>query len=164
MTHNLRLQNSPSSGNLEGQTQLCYAWEIERFIFRGESVITLKQCRSMVKEVWKSLKLKTKCPIVVDGRGSNNARAIDYAIPEIHLPKWSRNNIIVLHELAHHICDLIDPQDSAEHGGIFMHIEITLFSRFAGYKYRELAQSATAYGLSVKNVKLAVKLKSYMSA
>jgi hypothetical protein len=163
MPYNLRLQHSPSSGNLEGQTQLCYDWETQRFTFRDESIITLKQCRSLVKEVWKALKLKTKCPIIVDGRGSIYARATGNIVPEIHLPRWSRNNIIVLHELAHHICDMIDPVDSAQHGGIFMHVELTLLSRFAGYKYRELAQSAINYGLAVKNVKLAVKLKTYMT-
>jgi hypothetical protein len=155
---NLRAANSPSAGDFAGQTQLCYSWESSRFTFRDEAIITLKQCRELVKECWKALNMKGTAPKVVDGRGSNYARNFH---TEIHLPKWSRNNIIVLHELAHTLCNMIDEKDSEEHGGIFMHIMLTLLTRFAGYKYGELSSSAQAYGLKVKRIKLATKLKNY---
>lgn len=155
---NLRAANSYSAGSYAGQTQLCYDWEISRFTFRDEAIITLKQCRELIKDVWKELNMKGRAPKVVDGRGSNYARNFH---TEIHLPKWSRNNIIVLHELAHTLTNMVDPQDSGEHGGIFVHIMITLLTRFAGYKYGELSASAQAFGLKVTKIKLATKLKSF---
>lgn len=157
---NLRAANSYSVGCYSGQTQLCYDWEISRFTFRDEPIITLKQCKELIKDVWKALNMYGRPPKVVDGRGSNYARNFH---TEIHLPKWSRNNIIVLHELAHTLTNMIDPQDSGDHGGIFVHVMITLLSRFAGYKYGELSESAQAYGLTVTKIKLASRLKNYMN-
>lgn len=156
---NVRAENSLSAGEFAGQTQLCYAWELATFTFRNESIITLKQCQQLVNDVWRTLKLKGHAPKVVDGRGSEAARNWQRVI---HLPKWSRNNIIVLHELAHSLTNLIDPQNSFEHGGIFVHIMLTLLSRFAGYKYQVLAESAQAFGLTVTKIKLATRLKSHM--
>jgi hypothetical protein len=155
---NLRAANSNSAGAFAGQTQLCYDWEISRFTFRDESIITLKQCKELIKDVWKEFNMYGHSPKVIDGRGSSFARNWH---TEIHLPKWSRNNIIVLHELAHTFANMIDPQDSTEHGGIFVHIMITLLTRFAGYKYNELSASAQAFGLKVTKIKLATRLKSF---
>jgi carbohydrate-binding DOMON domain-containing protein len=97
-------------------------------------------------------------PRIVDGRGSEAARNWHRVI---HLPRWSRNNIIVLHELAHTLTNFIDSNDSYEHGGIFVHVMITLLTRFAGYKYQVLADSAKAYGLQVTRIQLATRLKGF---
>jgi hypothetical protein len=156
---NPRAENSLSAGDFAGQTQLCYAWEISRFTFRDEAIITLKQCQELVKDVWKGLNMRGHAPKVVNGQGSYYARNLH---TEIHLPKWSRNNIIVLHELAHTLTNMIDETDSGDHGGIFVHVMITLLTRFADYKYGELSASAQAFGLKVTKIKLATKLKSFI--
>jgi hypothetical protein len=158
---NPRAENSLSAGLFAGQTQLCYGWELSRFTCRNETILSLKQCQQLIKEVWKELNMKGPAPKVIDGRGSIYARS---DCKEIHLPKWSRNNIIVLHELAHTLTNFIDETDSGEHGGIFVHVMITLLTRFAGYKYGELSKSAQAFGLTVTNIKLATKLKNFTNA
>jgi hypothetical protein len=142
------------------QAELLYEWESEFFPHRDSRIITLKQCRELVKDVWVALNLVGEPPVIEDGRGSICARNFT---SEIHLPKWARNNIIVLHELAHTLTEFIDPQDNASHGGIFVHVMLTLLTRFSDYKYSEMAESAARAGVKVTKVKLNTRLKAYMN-
>jgi hypothetical protein len=61
-----------------------------------------------------------KCPVIKDCRGCRAARGGKYLIV---LPRWSRNRVIVAHELAHCITQrLFNWQETPAHGNEFVGI------------------------------------------
>jgi len=132
-----------------GQSEKVYDWEDEIFDNKTDELLTLEGCQRFVDDVWADLKLekKKKTPQVLDGRGSAMART-DGTL-HIHLPKWSRNHIVVTHEIAHCITDLKDEQDSMGHGGLYMHVYLRMLEKYLGYNAKKLALSARSVGIMV---------------
>ena len=102
--------------------------------------------------------MKENAPAVYDGRGSMCARYYNNAI---HLPRWSRNRLIVIHELAHAVTGLLNDVRSSHHDGLYLQVYFTLLDLEGDYKYDWLKHSALKYGLKVSRVDLVKKLKKY---
>lgn len=147
------------TGFVSNQTQRVYDWEDAVFTECYVSYLSLDDCRTVVSEVWKYLGLTIPEPKISDGRGAKYARA--WGSLEIHLPRWSRNFSVVLHEVSHCITDLIDSDDSYDHSGVYVYVYLKLISKIMGHKYSELEKSAQDYGIRVKPVKLGYRLKAF---
>ena len=86
-----------------------YAAEALSGIKQNHGTLTLKQCqaftnrviaRKYVKDNYRDL----KTVIVLDGRGRRKACADRIGFQAvIKLPKWARNEYVILHEVAHHL-------------------------------------------------------------
>jgi hypothetical protein len=140
------------------QSEKVYAWEIKTFPQRDTCVLSLDECRELVAAIWGELNLKDAVPPVSDGRGSPYARVFNEII---HLPRWSRNRIIVVHEVAHCITDLIDNDRSVAHDGLYMQFYLTLLARLGDYKYEWLLKSAKDYGLKVSRANMLNRIKKF---
>lgn len=79
----------------------------------------------------------------------------------ISLPRWARNPVIVIHELAHCVTDLFDESDSMEHGRKFLKVYLTLLSSNTQYKYPALREDALRQGLKVSPIDIMRKLKGF---
>ena len=159
------IDSKPIDGSLEksarypGQSTIVYAWEYFEFADeRNIGTLTLSECRSFVQFIWADMFFRDPAPIVCDGRGHGDARLYD---GKIHLPKWSRNKIIILHELAHYITDLFDEPDSRNHAGKFMKVYLLLMAKYRGNKYTELVRSARNFGLVVSRANIRKRLRPF---
>ncbi len=83
-----------------------------------------------VRRVWRSKRLRAawpKCggdpPVVRDGRGHRNATGSAYRVT---LPVWSRNRLVVLHELAHAVTHRQYGWATAGHGHEFCAVFLKL--------------------------------------
>ena len=142
-----------------GQAPLLYVWEINTFPTRGDQLLSLDECRTLISRIWADqLNLSSPVPAVCDGRGSANARTRSSCI---YLPRWARNPVIVIHELAHCVTDLFDEPDSIEHGRKFLKVYLTLLSSNTQYKYPALRSDALASGLKVSPIDIMRKLKGF---
>ena len=143
------------------QTERVYAWEIQTFPQRDIGVLSLDECKALVAKIWKqTLNLKDDVPSVSDGRGSSCARVYQDII---HLPRWSRNRLIVIHEVAHCITSLIDHDRSVEHDGLYMRIYLALLAMEGDYKYSWLLKSAKNYGLKVSRSDFLKRIKKFQN-
>ena len=80
--------------------------------------------------------------VVQDGRGRRRAMAVAYRMGgEIHMPRWARYRLIILHELAH----ILQSQRPA-HGRQFCQVYIDIVRRFAGKKESEALKQAFKNG------------------
>ncbi len=68
-------------------------------------------------------------PRVKDGRGNRSAKGGTY---HISIPRWARNDVIVLHELAHTITRRAYPINCAGHGWQFCATYLKLLLYFIG--------------------------------
>lgn len=151
--------NEPLETPSTDQSLNVYAWEESRFEHRDQGSFTLSQCRNILASIWEDFDLMPALQQVTDGRGSLDARVTE---DKIHLPRWSRNPVILMHEMAHCITDLIDVDSSYDHSGTYMHVYLTLLSAYCSYKYDELFQSAKDFGLKVEPLDLGDSLKIHM--
>lgn len=141
------------------QSEQVYAWEIATFPQRDICVLTLEECRALIAKIWtQTLNMQADIPPVSDGRGSPYARVYNEIV---HLPRWSRNRIIVIHEVAHCIAGMIDDERSAAHDGLYMQIYLTLLSLEGDYKYDWLLKSAKDYGLKVSRANFFNRIKRF---
>lgn len=130
------------------QRSKVYSWE--RAVFgRPTEKLTLAQCAELAQKL---------CPFKVtvkDGRGQRKALAY-HASRTISLPKWSRNEWVVIHECAH----LLTGQEYASHGAQYMKVYIELLEKYgptSGLPYgpgvdgveQGLTECARRYGLKV---------------
>ena len=95
---------------------------------------TVKECQDYVNLVtrtswWKKWHQYNTPIEVQDGRGRRSACASHGC--EISLPLWSRQKVVIFHELAHTIIQSI-PEDYAAHGPEFAAVFINLVYRFLG--------------------------------
>jgi len=96
-------------------------------------------------------------PLVKDGRGTTTAKGYSEVI---NLPRWARNTITVLHEVAHSVHTRYRQGDEASHGREFMRIFIELLAHFKVGTRSELARSARAAGIKVAPVAAIPKRES----
>jgi len=144
------------------QTERVYAWEIQTFPQRDIGVLSLDECKALIHKIWKgTLNLKADVPPVSDGRGSSCARVYQDII---HLPRWSRNRLIVIHEVAHCVTSMINHERSVEHDGLYMQIYLTLLSMEGDYKYDWLLKSAKAYGLKVSRTQVLKRIRKFQNS
>jgi hypothetical protein len=143
------------------QSEYVYAWEIETFPERGNCALTLDQCRELIAKIWKgTLNLSGDVPPVADGRGSIYARVYKDVI---HLPRWSRNRLIVIHELAHCVTSMMNHDRSVAHDGLYMQVYLTILSMEGDYKYSWLLKSARKYGLRVSRSDISKRIKKFQN-
>lgn len=135
------------TGESLDQSSKLYAFEEEFFPTRGMNLLELHEIVTYVGNVWNRLNLKGTPPTVYDGRGSPNARA---CADTIHIPKWGRNHVIVVHELAHCLCERLG-MDHHEHGPEFVHVYFSLIERLNVHHlpYCDIVTAASAHGVLV---------------
>lgn len=120
------------------QRSKVYAWENSEFE-KAQEKLTLTQCRDLASQLY-GARVKVK-----DGRGRRKACAFHRRYPTIALPRWSRIEWVVAHEVAHllHRTD-----DVPGHGAIWMRSYILLLEQL-GHDAERVTRSAIDYGLKV---------------
>ena len=126
------------------QRSKVYDWEQKTFGVRDEKS-TLKQCEEMARHIqtaygkkWRRLEIKC---------GAGFRRAVAYP-NAIYLPKWARNEIVVLHEMAHWIL-VNDGVGCDHHGPKFMRLFIELIAWAIGLPKSEILSSARAKRIKI---------------
>lgn len=102
--------------------------------------LSLKECERIARRVQAAYGLSQRRLRVCDGRGFRHA----VAYPDsIYLPKWARNRIVLLHELAHWMLKQIGICDS--HGPLFVRTFLELLDWFGIMPMNELRSTAVAH-------------------
>jgi hypothetical protein len=141
------------------QSESVYAWEIQTFPQRDIGSLSLAECHALVTKIWKqTLNLKADVPPISDGRGSSYARVYNETI---HLPRWSRNRLIVIHELAHCVTSMMDHERSVAHDGLYMQVYLTILALEGDHKYDWLLKSAKDYGLKVSRADFHKRIRKF---
>lgn len=136
----------------DSQRQRLYDWEHERIRAHDRRARSLAECQELVDRVRSDAGLRR--PIHVgDGRGSKRARWI-LADRRIELPLWARRRYVVLHEMAHAICDERHAQTEtretiAAHGAEYLRIYVDLLVAHLGFERRSLEDSVATAGLRI---------------
>lgn len=109
----------------DSQRQALYNWEraiIDRWpeCNRG---LSLAECRQLIEQVWEDYRPGQQPPEVQDGRGCTSARGGRWRLV---LPRWSRTQIVVLHEIGHSLAS-----ESPWHGPIFARLFLELMGHYA---------------------------------
>ena len=129
------------------QRSRVYAWERAAC---GDALwsgtMTVQECEEMVRRVWQTERgryglARRPPPQVVAGRGARGS------VRRIALGHWARNPWVVLHELAHGLCDRVEPRGA--HGPRFVGILIGLLCRHLSRDRDELLPLAYECGLHV---------------
>ena len=126
----------------------------------SNNAMTLKECQQFVDKVLARKYVQANYPwhlpiVVHDGRGRRNACATfrhwNYAIL---LPKWARNEFVILHEIAHHI------SRGDGHGPQFATCLLDLVRNVMGKEEAELLQAGFAlHGVKVQGKNGPVKAR-----
>jgi putative metallohydrolase (TIGR04338 family) len=132
----------------DNQRSLCYAWE--KAVTGGKHFTaqwaTMDEVAAYMKPIWKSERgrygrANVPMPTLHHGHWDQR-RALAYGNHTISLPRWSRNEWVVLHEMAHRLT----PSDEA-HGPRFIGVLMGLAARHAGYDVEVLKSKADEMGL-----------------
>lgn len=97
---------------------------------------TIGECEEYIKTVLRSRWFKNRYPhkeklVLGDGRGMRRATAgswLETNTVDISLPRWSRMEAVILHELSHNV----SPMFKAAHGPEFASNFLSLVLRFMG--------------------------------
>jgi len=117
----------------DNQRQKVYRAERESLHNKGEKFKDLKEVNTYINHIlsshyWK--KLNGSWHIEVrDGRGRKAACAFDRET--IALPKWARQDVVIIHELAHTVVNF-NSRKVASHGREFAKTFLGLVKRFMG--------------------------------
>jgi putative metallohydrolase (TIGR04338 family) len=136
----------------DAQRQRLYDWEHVFIRPRDTTARSLDECQRWVDRLRADAGLRR--PIVVgDGRGSKRARWIP-ADRRIELPLWARRKYVVLHEMAHAICDERNGQTEsretiAAHGAEFLRIYVDLLAEYLGLDRGFLEESVSEVKLRI---------------
>ena len=124
------------------QDQVVYLWEDKTLHcwYRSRPDLTLNQCRDLVEII--CAKFDIFSPKVKDGRGCRQATATRYCI---QMPRYSRCEIVVLHECAHVI--QYEIRDDSNHEEEFMGIYICLLEMFMKCSRAELERCMKQYNV-----------------
>lgn len=112
-------------------------------LFRFES---LEECESFMRPIWRAERgrvglAKHPCPTLSRNLWGQHRATANYAGTEIKLPKWARNDWVILHEMAH----CLTPGD--RHGPRFVGVLIGLLARHAGVDAYESMARADEMGV-----------------
>lgn len=119
----------------DSQRSKVYAAENKAFPHMHDERMTLAGCKSFVSIVvncqfWKESKGR-KIVKIKDGRGTR--RAMYYPkTNKINLPKWARNEWVIIHELAHFLCWQKHEDTVPSHGVKFCGIYLKLVEQVLG--------------------------------
>lgn len=118
---------------------------------------TIKEVEQWLSKILKSEDFSTyKCYItgfkIKDGRRSRHARGWSYNnIAGMILPRWARNKMTILHELAHGICwSMYGVRKVAGHGPEWAQIFLDLVSKFDQEHYVKLKEEYSKLKITVK--------------
>lgn len=112
----------------DSQRSAVYAWERALPSWPG-TPLALLECQELVSLVWHE-HMGPRPPRVTDGRARRTACYV-YDDHEIRLPRWSRSEMVVLHEAAHAILWAALPE-AAAHGPEYARLYLDLLARYAG--------------------------------
>lgn len=147
-TYDIPVAHRMGAGPRDRQRQRMYDWERDLWKAVSPEPEALDQLRGFLLWVW-SLEARryyrsaVPPPAIGDGRSRRSAAAI-YSRHEIALPRWARNRIVLLHEIAHFFDQRNEP-----HGPEFVGILIGLMARHDNWDWRSLVRSARSWGLRV---------------
>jgi hypothetical protein len=143
-----RMKLMKSTRPRDGQRSLVYAWE--KAASSGACGIptfkTLAECQAFMNPIWNAERARygrasVEAP-AIERPARGQKRALAHASHKITLPKWARNEWVILHEMAHRLT----PTGEA-HGPRFVAVLIGLLARHAGYQSNQLMQSAAGAGV-----------------
>ena len=125
------------------QRSKVYKWEQTTFgSAQHTEELSLKECERIARRVQAAYGLNHRPLRVCDGRGFK--RAVAY-IDSIYLPKWARNRVVILHELAHWLCKNDWHREHDSHGPIFVRTFLELLDWFGIMPMNELRSTAVAH-------------------
>ena len=119
MFRHLMPNNSPPPNLRDFQRQKLYRFEeagLQKHPFNQNLALT--ECTALARKYNPRIKVK-------DGRGRRHAGA-SFGENLITLPRWSRQTVIVLHEIAH---TLVDDRKYPHHGAEFVGVLFALLSQ-----------------------------------
>ena len=119
------------------QRSKVYGWERQFFTKPTDQEMTLSECATLANKVSKHFKMWDVR--IKDGRGTRSAYSYGGAIG---LPKWARQPVVVLHEMAHEVHRKVGRYRQAVHGREFVGIHMYLLVKFGGFSINELVKSA----------------------
>jgi putative metallohydrolase (TIGR04338 family) len=131
-------------------SQRARLYDAERALRGGRRFVTVGECQAYVDDVLGSAWWQARFPRVreirvTDGRGRRHAGAFVES-RRIALPKWARNERVLLHEVAHHAT----PRDAAAHGPEYARIYVDLVHAFMGERAaRRLLAAFEAHRVNV---------------
>lgn len=146
---NLICRGTMTASTRDYQRSAVYAWEAsQEGRAMHEEVYSHEATADMLQRVWKAERgryglAKRPAPQFKDGRGTRHARA---GGGRVNLPRWARNDWVILHELAHCLAGRLR---GGGHGPRFVGIMIGLLARHAGRDGQSLVDSAAAAGVDV---------------
>lgn len=104
--------------------------------------MSLDECEALAHKVCKHWGMFPT--IVTDGRGCRAAYSCGGLIK---LPRWARQPVVVLHEMAHEVVRYVVRKPHAAHGREFVGIEMYLLVKFGNYQIGHLVHTANEAGL-----------------
>ncbi|MDP7193033.1 MAG: hypothetical protein QF734_07015 [Arenicellales bacterium] len=127
------MPNNPPPPNLRDfQRQKLYRFEEARLQKHPFNLdLTLPECTTLARKYNHRIKVK-------DGRGRRHAGA-SFGENLITLPRWARQTVIVLHEIAH---TLVDDRKYPHHGAEFVGVLFALLSQESISTIPELCEAA----------------------
>ena len=123
------------------QRSKVYGWE-RQFHSITSQEMKLDECAALANKVSKHFKMREVR--IRDGRGTRCAYSYGGSIG---LPKWARQPVVVLHEMAHEVHRKVGRVRQAVHGREFVGIHMYLLVKFAGFDISELTKSANESGV-----------------
>ena len=128
----LMLSNPPSPILRDFQRQKLYRFEEARLqMHPSNQHLSLPECTALARKYNPRIKVK-------DGRGRRHAGA-SFQDNLITLPRWSRQTVIVLHEIAH---TLVDDRKYPHHGAEFVGVLFALLNQESIGTIPELCEAA----------------------
>lgn len=125
----------------DNQRQRLYNAERDVSIWTYEGKMSLNDIDDWLTSIFKSNWFKNRHPradsfIIHDGRSRRKAQGAAWG-PVCHMwfPRWSRSQLVILHELAHGLSKL--ECGWYDHGEIFARIYVELVERFIGKEVSE---------------------------
>jgi putative metallohydrolase (TIGR04338 family) len=131
------------------QRSRVYTWERRAhppIHSQDERFQSVEDCAAYMLPIWRSERgrygLPNKAPPEIARPHRGQRRALAHSSHKITLPRWARNEWVMLHELAHRLT----PRD-AGHGPRFVGVLIGLLARHAGQDADELMALADEMGV-----------------
>lgn len=127
-------------------TQRSKVYAAENKVDRGKRFESLRECQAFSHKVTDSAyyrrKYHTGSILCQDGRGRSSACASNtWEGPVIKLPRWSRCELVILHEIAHHAAGLPN-----KHNWKFAAVLLDLTRHFMGKEAAEALKAAYKEG------------------
>jgi len=127
----------------DSQRQAVYNWGVRVRSKFGALTLTLEECQELINKVYDDYKPGAKPPKAVRKQQRRGPASYYPYEHKIVLPQWARNELTVLHEVAHAIAG---PNDGAWHGPVFAALLIQLWVEYLDLPRPILARLAIPNG------------------